>query len=62
MPDANAHPLGDVFQAAVFIVLAHVLEYRFLNQVRERTHLAVDVRLRLIHAGGIGLPGQAVVG
>ncbi|WMB12398.1 hypothetical protein QPR60_06020 [Enterobacter hormaechei] len=40
----------------------HVFKYRFLNQVRVRTDLTVDVRLGLVNSRDISLTGQAIVG
>ncbi|MFU8332265.1 hypothetical protein [Enterobacter hormaechei] len=40
----------------------HVFEHRLLNQIRERTNLAIDIRLGLVNASGICLTGQAIVG
>lgn len=42
--------------------MVHVFEYRLLNQIRERANLAIDIRLGLVHARGICLTGQAIVG
>ncbi|WP_257394740.1 hypothetical protein [Enterobacter hormaechei] len=40
----------------------YIFEYRLLNQIRERTNLAIDIRLGLVNASGICLTGQAIVG